>query len=220
MNTQTRVVNLEKTVNMSSVQAVNQAIQERDQANEKREEAEKASTKTSALLKRRSFLYSGLLNGLLFFLSVKNKVFVNDIIDFFKIPTQTLFHFVTVYFTWLHTPTYGKNEEIIAFSPELAWCLRIITPLLITVVFIIVIKFIISLIRFYRRRWCPLSLKAWVFSYGGVVIFGDKIQSILPINLLLLVLIFQVLYLIILLCMDTYYENRYLTLEWEQIQNR
>jgi hypothetical protein len=239
---QDTIAKLKKQIDKSSVDAVNKANRERDkaindkynrikeiqaterqkvyEADRKQRLAEAERDEANAMLKKRSFLYFSLLAIVLFIISLRNKQFLSDFKNLFKIPAIYLFKHACKYMAWLKYPTYSNGNKIIAFNDYWAWILRILTVLVMITAICGVIYSIILLIKIYCRRWCTLSIKVLVISYSALIVFGDIIRLVIPINLLLLIILSQVIYLFVLWYFDGYYEKRGLTNIWTFYQNR
>ncbi|MCR4655898.1 MAG: DUF6040 family protein, partial [Lachnospiraceae bacterium] len=69
---------------------------------------------------------------------------------------------------------------------------------------------------YYRKRWCALSQRILLASFAAVIVFGDIIHKIADINLVLLVIIIQILYLGLLIYLDDYFETQNRTYAWIQ----
>ena len=221
-------------VSKSSVEAVDRARAERDQAirdkekgikaaqsqathetyeaHQKQKDAEQQAKKAVATLKERSFLYIGLLAFTLLCVGAMNSQVVSDFLDFFKVPAIGIYNIASDYTDWL-----------ISLSDKLeigwAWVVRILLTLLIIGACFGVIVCIGSLWKWYKSRWCTLSLKVIVISLAIITVFGKPISSFLPINLILLFFLIQVGYLCVLWYFDGYFANRYRTDDWKKIQN-
>lgn len=226
---------LQELVSKSNVGAVNKANAERDQARrdaaemveqikrkcyhdtyeaEKRErEATERAKKAEDDLKRKTFLAFGLLAFTLLCEGVMNAQVRADFIDFFKVPVIGIFNVASNYIDWL----IGLSDKL---EIGWAWIIRILLTLLIGAGLFGCGFGIFVLIKKYNERWCTLSLKVIVISLAIITVFGKTISSLLPINLILLFFLIQVGYICALWYFDGYFENRYRTDEWKQIQNR
>jgi ABC-type multidrug transport system fused ATPase/permease subunit len=222
-------------VNKSNVDAVNKAIAERNQAIkdkkegireaqsrasheiyeacQKQQKAERKANEATETLERRSFLYIGLLAFTLLCNCIMNSVVVSDLLDFFKVPSVSIYESACDYIEWL-----------INLSSKLEtgwlWTVRILLTLLIIIVSGLIIIGLYSLIKWYMSRWCTLSLKVMVITIAVISIFGEPIRSLISVNLILLFFLVQILYLFVLWYFDGYYETRSKTDEWKEIQNR
>lgn len=150
---------------------------------------------------------------------IKNKIFLYDLWDFIKVPALWLKDKYLLYFNWMKMPYYTKSNELIPFSNGWAWTFRIVTPILILAVISAIILGLIFLIRYYKKRWCNLSLKVVIGTFAILAVFGDFIRQYIPINLVLLFLLIQILYLLVLKFFDWIYEVRYGADSWERFQN-
>ena len=72
---------------------------------------------------------------------------------------------------------------------------------------------------YYRKRWCSLSQRVLFASLATVIIFGDGIHKYIDINLVMLFLIIQVLYIWVLVYLDGYFKTHYREDAWNNIQN-
>lgn len=222
-------------VDKSSVEAVDRARAERDQAirekkegirvaqsqatheiheaQQKQKDAEQQAKKAVATLKERSFLYMGLLAFILLCVGVMNTQVVSDFLDFFKVPAIGIYNMASDYTDWL-----------ISLSSKIevgwAWAVRILLTLLIIAGCFGIIVCLFSLWKWYKSRWCTLSLKVMVVTLAIITAFGEPIRSIISINLILLFFLVQIAYLFVLWYFDGYFENRYRSDEWKAIQNR
>lgn len=239
---QAQVSDLQKKVNISSVQSVKQAIQERDhaykalkkgiadanasaqakinEAVEKRNNAENKASEARLLLKKRSFLYLGLLALLLVLISIKSDVFIVDFFNLVNHPINYFFQFTQRYIAWLHTPTYPDGAKIIDHANGWLWLIRVIAILLVTAILLVSVFCIYIIVKTYIQRWCTLSLKVWVLTYASLILFAEKIKTIIPANLLLLLFLTQVLYLSVLKWLDHFFDKRFENEKWAEIQNR
>lgn len=226
---------LKELVSKSSVEAVDTARAERDQAirdkkegiraaeskafhetyaaEQKQKKAEDEAKEAKDTLERRSFLYFGLLTFTLLCQAIMNSQVVSDFLDFFKVPALDIYDFVCEYANWL----IGLSDQM---EIGWAWVVRIFLTLLIGAVVFGVGFGIVALIKVYNERWCTLSLKVVVITIAIITVFGKQIRSFVSINLILLFLLVQVGYLISLWYFDGFYANRYREDEWEKIQNR
>lgn len=222
-------------VSKSSVEAVDRARAERDQAirdkdkgikaaqskafhetyeaEQKQKKAEYKAKKAVATLEKRSFLYMSLLAFTLLCVGVMNSQVVSDFLDFFKVPAIGIYNMASDYIDWL-----------ISLSDKLeigwAWVVKLLLTILIIGACFGVIVCIGSLWKWYKSRWCTLSLKVMVVTLAIITVFGEPIRSIISINLILLFLLVQIAYLFVLWYFDGYFENRYHSDEWKAIQNR
>ena len=232
--TQTLNAKLNDMIDKSSVEAVDNALAERDRAlydmkkgirdakaqashdiyetHKYQKEAEKKAADAVNKLNTNSFLYIGLLAFTLLCQCIMNRQVVIDFIDFFKVPTIGLYSSLCVYIDWLISLSNKMDLW-------LAWVIRISLTLVIITITVGIVRVGIYFIEWYKKRWCTLSLKVAVCTIGIIAVFGMPIRRFLPINLILLFFIIQVCYLFVLWYFDGYYANRYRTDEWEKIQN-
>ena len=239
-NTKLKSINttLKKLVNNSSVEVVNKALKDRDIARNELSEYKKISKKeirkinnqkhlietemikVMDLLERKSRLHWRFLTFILICICVKSKPFLNDIKDSFIEIQKSLASIWTEYFEWLSHPSYlTLSDGFKPFTGYTIWIARVMVVILAIILVLFILRKFLNICIFYKRRWCTLSLKVFVISLTVLLIFGDKIKSLLPSNLLLIFLAIQLLYLGILKYMDGYYENRRRFDEWEHIQN-
>lgn len=222
-------------VDKSSVQAVEKARNERDQAirdkkefiravqsqanhdvyeaRQKQEKAEMNLKITLQTLKSRCFLYIGLLAFTLICIGIMNPQVSADFVNFFTTPFIGLYNLVCSYTNWL----INLSHKI-----ELgwAWVVRILLTIFLISLVCYVIKVIICIIKWYKNRWCTLSLKTMVITLAIIIVFGESIRKVISINLILLFFLVQLCYLFVLWYFDGYFANRYRSDEWERIQNR
>lgn len=193
--------------------AQSQASHETYEAHQKQKDAEQQAKKAVATLKERSFLYMGLLAFTLLCVGVMNTQVVSDFLDFFKVPSVGIYNMASDYIEWL-----------ISLSDKLeigwAWVVRILLTLIILGACFGIIICLFSLWKWYKVRWCTLSLKTMVVTISIITVFGEPIKRVFSINLILLFFLVQICYLFTLWYFDAYFANRYRTDEWEQIQNR
>lgn len=78
--------------------------------------------------------------------------------------------------------------------------------------------FTVKLWQFYRERWCNLSLKVLIATLTTILVFGRTIREHIPINLLLLFLVSQIVYLGVLRYCDNFFANRNHSNKWDTIQ--
>ena len=225
---------LKEMVSKSSVEAVDTARAERDQAirdkkegiraaeskawhetyeaEQKQKKAEDKAKEAAETLERRSFLYIGLLAFTLLCCAVMNSQVVSDFLDFFKVPALGIYDMVCEYSEWL----IGLSDQM---EIGWAWVVRILVTLLIIAIVFGIACGIIALIQNYNKRWCILSLKVMVITLAIIAVFGEQIRKFVPVNLILLFFLVQIGYLIVLWYFDGFYANRYRSDEWERIQN-
>lgn len=219
----------------SSVDAVNKANAEREQAirdknagikavqskashevyeaHQKQKEAENKASSAIKTLETRSFLYIGLLAYTLLGVAIMNPQVVSDFLDFFKIPAVGIYNALNDYINWLIN--LSKSMEAVW-----AWVIRILLSLIIIALCVRIVVGVCHLITWYKSRWCTLSLKVMVITLAIISVFGEPIRTVIPINLILLFFISQLLYLFVLVYFDGYFENRYRTDEWEAFQKK
>ena len=226
---------LRDMVDKSSVEAVDSARRERDQAikdkkdgiraaqsqatheiyeaHQKQKEAEQKAKKATETLKERSFLYMGLLAFTILCIGIMNAQVVSDFIDFFVVPVTGTYKYACDYISWL----IGLSDKM---DVVWAWVVRILLTLVIIAVVLVIVFGIVFIANWYKKRWCTLSLKTMVVTLAIITVFGEPIRGIISINLILLFILIQIAYLFVLWYFDGYFENRYRSDEWEKIQNR
>ncbi len=181
-----------------------------------------AKGQVAAAKRKQAVAWSSLLFTLLCCL-IRNRSFVIDVKTFFLYPIRWARNKIPVYFTWLikpyHTKYIDHKEQMIYFSNRAAWFLRITTVLAILAVVIFMIVFITEVCRYYRKRWCLLSLRVVIATQASLLVFGDAFREHVPINLVLLFFMIQILYLIVLVCLDCHYECEHKLDKWFEIQN-
>ena len=236
---------LRDQVDMSSVRAVKDAQYDkwtteswaRRRVSECEEDAEKrireAEDKTKQALSRakeqvaaakckQAVAWSSLLFTLLCCL-IRNKAFMSDVKTFFLYPIRWARERITAYFTWLIRPYHTKyidyREQMIYFSNGTAWILRILTALAILAVMFFMIVFMTDVCRYYRKRWCLLSLRVAIAALAALLVFGDAFREHVPINLVLLFFMIQIIYLIVLVFLDCHYECEHKLEKWFEMQN-
>ncbi len=150
---------------------------------------------------------------------IKNKILLYELWDFIRTPTIWIKDKFILYINWMKMPYYTDSNIPIPFSNGWAWTFRIITPILILAIVLGIVLGLFFIIRYYKKRWCNLSMKVVIGSLAILTIFGDIIRQYIPINLILLFLIIQILYLLILKFFDWIYEVRYGADNWKKIQN-
>ena len=200
----------------SADKKVSDAISDKDTA------IKKAKAAVKSAKKNQSIAWGSLLVTLICCM-VAYKTFVWDIWYFISVPITWACDKLSIYTTWLEKPYYSKTvggvEKLYAFSTGWAWVLRVLTIILILAFIAGVCYGIYRLFMYYRKRWCNLSLKVLLASLAAIIVFGEGIRKYVSINLVLLFIIIQVVYLIVLIYFDGYYETRYRTDDWEKIQN-
>ena len=238
-------VELKRQVNMSNVEAVEsaQAAQKAaerkaekdisdykkaadkkvsDAVNDKNTAIRKAKETVKSAKKNQSIAWGSLLITLMCCL-ISYQTFLWDVWYFISVPISWLWDRLSEYSAWLYKPYYTKTvsgiEKEYAFSTGWAWTLRILTVILILACIASICYGIYRLFMYYKKRWCNLSLKVLLASLAAIIVFGEGIRKYVSINLVLLFIIIQVVYLGVLIYFDGYYKNRYRTDDWEKIQN-
>ena len=226
--------NLKTLVNKSSVEAVdkanaerNQAIKDRDQAikdaesqarhecyvaHEKQRKAESKVKEAKDTLERKSHLYFGLLAFTLLCCCVMNEQVRTDFVDFFIAIASAIADYLSFYVPWLS----GFSDKMEWYW---AWLLRIVITLLIVAVCFGIGTGLVAIYQRYKKHWCTLSFKVLVGSLATISVFAEPIRQFIPINLIPLFCGIQIIYLLVLWYFDGYFENRYRRDDWKRIQN-
>ncbi len=180
-----------------------------------------ADVRTKISEKNEKIAWSSLVAILLCCL-VANPVFLYDLRDFIIVPVEWALNSMIDYVDWLRKPYYSDNlngaNHLYAYSDGMAWMLRITTPILIIMITVGACYVICQAVRYYQRRWCNLSLRVSLISLGAIIVFGAGIHSLMNINLVLLLLIIQGVYLMVLFYLDDYFETRNRTNYWIKVQ--
>ena len=151
-------------------------------------------------------------------------VFLEDVWDFISAPVIWSWERLIAYALWLEKPYYSKMtggvEKLYVYSSGKAWILRILS---FAVIFICIAGACYGVYRlwlYYRKRWCNLSKRVLLMSIAAIIVFGENIHRYMNTNLVLLLVIVQIAYLCILIYLDGYYEARYHTEKWKEVQER
>ena len=208
----------ECTIKIKEVQA--KAIHEVQEAHKKQCTAETEANVAKETQKKKSFLSFGLLSFTLLCCGIMNSQVVSDIIDFFKVITVVLFEVGFSYFNWIHNPyCHTSLGKLLYFKTGMSWFLRILTFVLILGCIYFLVALLKSLLKKYKKRWCTLSVKVISVSLVVITVFGKPIRTILPINLVLLLILTQIGYLGVLRYFDKYFDSRCRADDWKEIQN-
>ncbi len=236
---------LERKVNMSNVEAVQAAQAAQKTAEQKAKQdilackAEARGKVYTAALEKKSAIKTakkrvqnaeksrrtawGAFIFTLFCCLIVHPTCLLDIESFIYAPIMWVWNKLSIYAEWLQKPYYsriiGNIEKAYPFSAGWAWVLRILSLLILPVCAFFICFGIHRLFQYYRERWCQLSLKVLLCSIIIIVVFGEKIQKYVNVNLVLLLLIIQVTYLFILGFLDKFYESRCRTDDWKRLQN-
>ena len=193
-----------------------------DALKEKNASIREAKNTVKAAKKSQRIAWGSLLVTLLCCLIV-HPTFSRDVWHFISVPAVWAWDRLNNYVAWLEKPYYTEAvmdvEQQVEFSTGWAWILRILTVILIIACIVAVIYGIYRLILYYKKRWCNLSLKVLLMSIAVIIVFGEVIKTHIGINLVLLLLIVQILYLVVLAYLDGYYDSRNRTDDWKRIQN-
>ena len=154
---------------------------------------------------------------------IANPAFIWSVRDFIIVPAKWILDKLYDYAVWMekpyHTRTVFDTVQKIPFPTGWAWVLRTVTFILIMGSLAVVFSVLYHIARYYKKRWCNLSSKVLLTSLGVVIVFGDLIYAYVRINLVLLIFIIQLLYLCVLAYLDRLFENRFLLDEWKELQN-
>ena len=193
-----------------------------DAVNDRNTAIRKAKEALKTAGKEQSIAWGSLLMTLMCCL-IAYQTFLWDVWYFISVPISWLWDRLTVYSAWLDKPYYIETisgiDKKYAFSTGWAWTLRILSIVLIFVCTAGICYGIYRLFMYYRKRWCNLSLKVLLASLAAIIIFGERIRKYVSINLVLLFVIIQLIYLGVLVYFDGYFESRYRTDDWEKILN-
>lgn len=192
------------------------AIRDRDKIN-KESEAKVISTRSE--LKQKTVIMYELLIVTYLLYGFRNNQLIADFINFFKVPLLYLYKEEAVFIGWLQVPTYTVNNVKFAYAIEWAWLLRIASVLGVVALVILLGIILLSILRAYKSIWCNLSLKVLSLSLAVITTFGDIIKGWLSINLVLLFLISQVIYIIIWIYISCKQDEWWDYGKWERIQN-
>jgi len=237
-----RLSDTEKLVNMSHVESVKEAQAAKQAAEAKakqdiancKEEANRkvsnaitakadairlANTKIKAAKKREQIAWGALIVTL-FCCLMAYPAFLEDVWEFISAPIMWALDNISIYAEWMATPYYSKfedgSERLFAYSTGVAWILRILSSALLIATITGISYGIYKLWLYYRKRWCNLSLKVLLISLAVMIVFGSSIKSI---NLVLLLVIIQMVYLGVLIYLDGYFEDHHKAANWKKIQH-
>jgi lysylphosphatidylglycerol synthetase-like protein (DUF2156 family) len=233
--------NLKTLVNKSSIKAVDRANAERNDAicvaNAKvreaqiekdsairdrdkiKKESEEKVISTRSELKQKTVIMYGLLIITYLLYGFRNNQLISDFINFFRVPFLYLYKEGAVFIGWLQVPTYTVSNVKVAYAIGWAWFFRIASVLGVVALVILLGIILLSILRAYKSIWCNLSLKVLSLSLAVITTFGDIIKGWLSINLVLLFLISQVIYIIIWIYISCKQDEWWDYGEWERIQN-
>lgn len=244
-NTRARLSDAEKKVDMSNVKAVLDAQAAKEAAEQKavrdiadyKVAADKRISDANnaritsinkakeqiAMAKKSKNTAWGSLIATLFCCNVAYPTFLYDIWGFSSELCIWLWGKLNDYAIWLETPYYSilidGVEKSYVFSIGWAWILRIITFILILASMAGICYGVYQLGLYYKKRWCNLSLRVLLASLAEIIIFGEGIRKYVNLNLVLLLIIIQLIYLGMLVYLDGYFDNRNRMTDWQQIQN-
>ena len=192
---------LQIQVNQSSVEAVEQAQQKQEEAEKKvrtiqcqynklqeNEETmkEKADQKIKSLkqeMKEKTSFWQMVYIIFLVFEMIKSTVVQNDLFACIKVPIRVWCRYVE----WVIRPSelniLGEKEY---FSTEWSWCLRVMAIVIVVGIVIAGEMFVLKKIEQYRRVWDKYSIRFIVVSLEMIIISGDALRRLMPINLVVL----------------------------------
>ena len=102
----------------------------------------------------------------------------------------------------------------------MAWFLRIASTIFTAALIAGICYGIWITVRYYRERWCSLSLRVLLVSIGTVILFGESIHKIMNINLVVLLILLQGIYLGVIIYLDIYFENQGKSRYWDKMQKK
>ena len=188
---------------------------------EKNNALRQAKNMVKAAKKNQQIAWGSLLVTLLCCL-IAYPTFSWDVWYFISIPAVMVWEKLNAFAEWLSAPYYTKTvmgvDQQTTFSDGWAWFLLILTVILIIACIAAAIYGVYRIALYYKKRWCNLSLKVLLISIAVIIVFGEAIKTYIGVNLVLLLLIVQILYLGVLAYLDVYYDTRSRTDEWEKFQ--
>ncbi len=244
-NIQVLLSEANKKINMSSVEAVEDARAAQKAAEQKAEKeitdykisADKriadainakntairqAKDKVNVLKKSRQIAWGSLI-ATLFCCLIAHPIFLEDIWDFLFVLVIWAWERLNTYAVWLEKPYYSKLtdgvEKLYAYSSGKAWIFRILSVGFILICIAGACYGVYRLWQYYRKRWCNLSKRVLFASLGAIIVFGENIRRYMNTNLVLLIVIVQLAYLGILIYLDWYFESRQRLDTWIRVQN-
>lgn len=146
-----------------------------------------------------------------------------DIGRFVCAPIIWIWDSFNIYTKWIHNPYYSKIvgtvEKTYSFPSAWAWVLRFLSLFIIPACAFCICYGILWVCQCYRKRWCMLSLKVLLVSIVIIIVFGEEIREYVGINLIWILIIIQAVYLYILGKLDKYYDSINSIDDWIRIQN-
>ncbi len=115
------------------------------------------------------------------------------------------------YSLWLgqpyHTEFTNGTEKAIPYSTDLAWIQRILSLIFVPALVFGTCYGLYRVWLYYKKRWCNLSLRVLLASLAAIILFGEGIHEHININLCLLYLLIQIIYLCCLRYLETYHKK-------------
>lgn len=235
---------LERKVNMSNVEAVQAAQAAQKNAEQKANQtisackAEARGKVYTATLEKKSAIKEAKKRVQkaeksqrtawgFFFLTLCSILIVHpacllDMEDFICTLSIWIWNTLTTYTGWLQRPYFtkivGTIEKTCPFSTRWAWILRILSLIGLPVCIFCFFYGVYGICHYYKQRWCKLSMKVLLSSIIIIIVFAEEIRKYIEINLILIFIIIQVVYLFILRYLDKHYDSKNRTDDWKQIQ--
>ena len=156
---------------------------------------------------------------------IRNKTMMNDMKSFIVVPFLWLVRNGKRFLKWMKQPYYteyisfGETQDV-PYSTGWSWMFRIGSLLLLGIALFLIGITVYCLVKYYRKRWCNLSLKVILATISLILVFGDAFRKHVPVNLVLVFLLVQPAYLLVLMFLDCHYECEGRLDKWELIQNR
>ena len=113
---------------------------------------------------------------------------------------------------------FAETQDV-PYSTGWSWMFRIGSLLLLGIAIFLIGITIYCLVKYYRKRWCNLSLKVVLATISMILVFGDTFSKHVPVNLVLVFLLVQPVYLLVLIFLDCHYESKGLSDKWKLKQN-
>ena len=201
---------------ISSNKKISEALDEKNAA------VKEASRKVAIAQKDRQIAWTTLFLTILF-CAFAYPDFLYDTWNFISDLVKWCTGKIYEYSFWLghpyHTEFINGIEKAIPYSTGPAWILSILSLIFVPAIVFGTCYRIYRIWLYYKRRWCNLSLRVLLASLAVVILFGEGIHAHVDINLCLLYLTIQVIYLCCLRYLDNYFENKNKADIWERIQN-
>ncbi|WP_155829508.1 DUF6040 family protein [Butyrivibrio sp. XPD2002] len=245
-DTQALLSDTQKKVDMSNVSAVEEALAAQEAAELKAQkdisdykkladgkiteaiqakiEANKNAKYRVDILRKRERIAWESLAATLFCCLMAYPAFLKDIGDALTVPFVWAWNSLIEFVKWLERPCYSKYingvEKLYAYSFGMAWFLRIASTIFTAALIAGICYGIWITVRYYRDRWCSLSLRVLLVSIGTVILFGESIHKIMNINLVVLLILLQGIYLGVIIYLDIYFENQGKSRYWDKMQKK